>query len=386
MSAPKPITAQNWDTALNRSWEGYKARYIFCGANCGDNLGLVFDPSQGYTAVSEGIGYGLLMAVLMNDQPTFDTIYNAANRILWDQENGLYHWRADNSGTVIGDGSATDADQDIALALIFAQERVLAGEWTAHTHPPYDERANLLIDLIYEKEIYDGQFIKPGDQWEVDGQTITNLSYFSPAWYRIYDVFQGTDRWTPVIDQGYETLYATEGADLGLTPDWSQADGAPAFDYCDAYGRTRETCRYEMYYDAIRVPWRIATDCLWFDEPRACEWATRGTDFLLNIVGSGNPRQAASGAVMFDMTGNPIVPQQDSAMIGMWLAGVTASGNNALMQALSNRLWASYTVFLNSDGFWGNYWEEQNYYFNQTLAWFGAAVAGNAFINLYPIS
>src|SRR5262245_4951026 len=117
-STPTPLS--DWDAALHSTWEGYKERFIFCGEQCGNNLGLVFDPSAGYTAVSEGIGYGMLMAVLVNDQETFDIIYNTANAVMLNESRGLYHWQANPQGRVTGRGAALDADEDIALALIFA--------------------------------------------------------------------------------------------------------------------------------------------------------------------------------------------------------------------------------------------------------------------------
>ena len=391
VAAAAPAAGQDdppldWQTALERTWEGYKQHFIFCGADCGNNLGLVFDPLIGYNAVSEGVGYGMLMAVVMNDQAAFDVIFNAANTYLWDQIAGLYHWRADNSGTITGRGSATDADEDIALALIFAHQRVLNGEWSPSATVAYDERANTIIDAIFAREIYRGQYIIPGNEWYVDGQAITNPSYFTPAWYRIYDAFQGTDRWSAVIDQGYETIFATEGAPRGLTPDWSQADGAPAYPWCESGGSTLQSCRYEMYYDAIRVPWRIGTDCLWFGEPRACEWVNRGADFLLNETGRGNPDVAARMARMYDMAGNPIVSHQDGTMIGMWLAGAVASDNDVLAGGLSRHMLHNYSTFVLSDGFWGTSWEDQDKYYVQSLAWLGAAVAGGIFENLYPIN
>jgi hypothetical protein len=206
----------NWKEMVRATWEGYKANYITCGESCGGNLGLVFDPNIGYQAVSEGVGYGLLMAVMMDDQPTFDTIYDAAHAIMLDANTGLFHWRVDNTGAITGSGSATDAEEDIALALIFAQQRVAQGEWTQHETRPYGDRANELIDAIYTYEVIEGRYLKPGNEW--GGREIINLSYFAPAWYRIFDQFQGTDRWRPVITYGYRTLFVTEGASRGLVP------------------------------------------------------------------------------------------------------------------------------------------------------------------------
>jgi endo-1,4-beta-D-glucanase Y len=363
-------TALSWDSALNATWEGYKERFIFCGEPCGNNVGLVFDPSAGYTAVSEGIGYGMLMAVLANDQATFDIIYTAANDVMLNESRGLYHWQANPQGRVTGRGAALDADEDIALALIFAHQRIDAGEWQAGEN--YGERASALIDAIYDRLVSNQGFLLVGDNWGINGEVITNPSYFAPAWYRRFDEFQGTERWGEVIENLYTTLYASEGAPLGLAPDWSQADGQPAFPYCDGNNRARESCRYEMMWESIRTPYRIGMDCLWYSEERACEWSQRGAAFLLDSA-DGDAAQAAIRASMFDMSGN-IVNSQNEGMVGMWLVGARASQETSLFDALSTLLLDNYGQYTDQ-GFWGNYEGAAQYYYNQSLAWIGASVA-----------
>lgn len=367
-------TTIDWHALVKATWEGYKANYIYCGVNCGNNLGLVFDPNMGYQAVSEGVGYGLLMAVMMDDQSTFDTIYDAAHAVLLDERTGLFHWRADNTGQITGRSSATDAELDTAAALIFAQARVDRGEWTQHAERPYGERAQALLDSIYRYEVHDGTYLKPGDAWGGNGQAIINLSYFAPAWFRIFDAFEGGTRWLPLIRQGYRSLYSVpNGNRLGLAPDWSTADGRPAFEFCDAEGRPRDACRYEMYYDAIRVPWRVGVDCLWFGEPRACEWSRRSASFLSSI------EDPNAFAVMYDMDGNPIVGYQNELMAGMWIVAALASGNTDLQLRLGDMLHAYASNALDG-GYWGG---SAQYYFNQSLAWFGASLLSGDFRNLY---
>lgn len=369
-------TTLDWDAMVAASWEGYKANYIYCGEACGDNMGLVFDPNMGYQSVSEGIGYGMLMAVMMDDQATFDTIYDAAHAVMLDEQTGLFNWRADNTGAITGFGSATDAELDIAVALIFAQTLVDEGTWEQHAERPYGPRAQGLLDSIYLYEVYDGQYLTPGDDWGGNGQAIINLSYFMPAWFRIFDAFEGSDRWYPVIRQGYRSLFSVRnGGRLGLAPDWSTADGKPAFEYCDAEGRPRDACRFEMYYDAIRVPWRIGLDCLWFGDSRACEWSQRSAEFLNSIENSND------FAVMYDMEGNSIVGYQNELMAGMWVVAALASGDTDLQLRLGDILYG-YASSVLDQGYWGG---SPQYYFNQSLAWFGASLLSGDFRNLYPM-
>lgn len=366
-------TTIDWHALVQATWDGYKANYIFCGAACGDDMGLVFDPNMGYQAVSEGVGYGMLMAVMMDDQSTFDTIYEAAHAIMLDEVTGLFNWRADNTSQITGHGSATDAELDIAAALIFAQARVERGEWDQHAERPYDARAQALLDSIYLYEVYDGDYLTPGDEWGGNGQAIINLSYFMPAWFRIFDAFEGGTRWNPLIRQGYRSLFSVRnGNRYGLAPDWSTADGKAAYDFCDAEGRPRDACRFEMTYDAIRVPWRIGVDCLWFAEPRACEWSQRSAAFLTSI------EDPNAFAVMYDMAGQPVVGYQNELMTGMWIVAALAAGDTDLQLRLGDMLYG-YASNALDEGYWGG---SAQYYFNQSLAWFGASLLSGDFRDL----
>ena len=76
-----------------------------------------------YDTVSEGMAYGLLFSVYFNEQELFDDLYSYVK--LYLNNNGLMSWHIDANGNVVGTGgygSATDADEDIALALIFAHK------------------------------------------------------------------------------------------------------------------------------------------------------------------------------------------------------------------------------------------------------------------------
>jgi endo-1,4-beta-D-glucanase Y len=104
---------------LTSGWNYYKANYLM-------STGLIMQMSgQGVnttTAVSEGIGYGLLLALINNDQTTFNKIFAGANQYMWNSShNSYFNWKIVNGG-VSGTGAATDAELDICMALIFADK------------------------------------------------------------------------------------------------------------------------------------------------------------------------------------------------------------------------------------------------------------------------
>lgn len=366
------VAETDWPALVRAAWEGYKAHYIFCGEACGNNMGLVFDPNVQYQSVSEGVGYGLLLAVMLDDQETFDIIYNAGQTIMLNEMTSLYHWRVDNRGRIVGHFSATDAEQDIAAALIFAQERVDRGEWAQHPTAPYGDRARTLIDVLYLFAIDENRYITPSDAWDGTGRELSNPSYFSPTWYRMFDDYAGTDRWGEVLSFGYRTLYASQGQALGLAPDWSTADGQPAYDYCLTINRRRDQCSYTMGYEGIRVLWRVGLDCLWYDELRACEWVRRATNFL-SLLPPGE------FARMYDMAGSSIIDHQNEVTTGMWLVAALAAGNTDMQNRLASQfLNHARNVF--DSGYFG---ETIQYYYNQSLALLAAATFSGDFRNLY---
>ena len=56
------------------------------------------------STVSEGMGYGLLLAVYHDDQTVFDQLWRYTAQYL--NANGLMDWEVDPDGTVIGSGAA----------------------------------------------------------------------------------------------------------------------------------------------------------------------------------------------------------------------------------------------------------------------------------------
>ena len=212
---------------------------------------------------SEGIAYGMLLAVYANDQPTFDALWQYEQLHLG--KNGLMEWEIGPDGSVIGEGAATDGDEDMAFALVMADAR-----WRGRgTLPkPYREYATQQIDLIWRFEVDHarGDTLMPGDRF--DGAKVLNISYFAPAFYRVFGaVTQREAQWQRVVDSSYRVLAATlndtnRNVDTGLVPAWSTPEGVP-----QAPPDTGHPIHHQL--DSCRTPFRIAQDYCWFGEPRA---------------------------------------------------------------------------------------------------------------------
>jgi endo-1,4-beta-D-glucanase Y len=235
-------------------------------------------PNQDGT-VSEGIGYGMLAAVYMNDRMTFDGLLNYA--YLHRDAKGLMNWHitaggaiATNSqGVVTGAGSASDGDEDIIWALIMA-----SNQWSS---TPYLDAARTMIDAMLVNSIAGDGMLKPGDNW--GGTQNTYPDYFAPAYFRVFAVVGNNRNWaTAIIDRNYAILAMVSGNN-GLVPDATNQQ----YQIVGNYG-----------YDACRTPWRIAMDYCFNDEPRAKAYLMKVGAFFDRIgaanIGDGyNPMTGA---------------------------------------------------------------------------------------------
>lgn len=230
------------------------------------------------STVSEGIGYGMILAVYMNDQPLFDNLWKYEQSHL--DGNGLMHWEIgpDGKTTSGGSGAATDGDEDMAWALVMADKQ-WGGKGTLSE--TYLAAAQKLVGLIWTHEVDQsrGYMLKPGDQWgNVD---ITNPSYFAPAYYRVFG--QVTDKvsdWDKVIAGNYDilekSLNASSGnASNGLVPAWCNSSGVPVEAYSGAPKHFQN--------DSTRTPFRVGQDYCYFGEPRAKSYLDKITSFYVGV-------------------------------------------------------------------------------------------------------
>ncbi|MES1205137.1 MAG: glycosyl hydrolase family 8 [Pseudomonadota bacterium] len=230
--------------------------------------------------VSEGIAYGMLIGVYVNDKPMFDALWTYAQSKR--NGNGLMNWHIDSSGNTINPGGgATDADEDMAWALLMAGTQ-WGGSYTAS--------ATTLINAIWDHEIDQGggNVLKPGDNF--GGANQTNPSYFAPSYYRAFAKATPNHNWMAVVDSSYSILAKASGS-LGLVPNWTNAQGAAV------NGPNNDPTDPHYGYDACRTPWRIALDYCENGEPRAKAYLDLITAFYAGAsslkdgytVSGGNP-------------------------------------------------------------------------------------------------
>ncbi len=230
------------------------------------------------SSVSEGIGYGMLLAVYMGDQYLFDNLWKYEQLHLDAQ--GLMNWEIGPDGKVTsgGTGGATDGDEDMAFALVMA-DRQWGG--SGGLNDTYLNHAKTLINAIWTSEVDHtrGEMLKPGDQWgNVD---VTNISYFAPAYFRVFGEVTGkVADWNKVVDSSYsiieKSLNAASGnQNNGLVPAWCDSSGTPVVAYSGAPTWFQN--------DSTRTPFRVGQDYCYFGEPRAKAYLAKISDFYVSV-------------------------------------------------------------------------------------------------------
>jgi endo-1,4-beta-D-glucanase Y len=318
---------------IQRSWSEWKYTQIVKA----DDGYRVRGGVDEHSTVSEGQAYGMLFATFFNEQTTLDGLWSYAKKKL--NKNGLMSWHIRSDGSIVDYTAATDADQDIAMALILAcyksdqhvyskasKEKESLSQWKIVKHD-YCKDAKGVIKALYEYTIAKPSnsvskntgFLKkyevlPGDMWNwqeyQDG--IINPSYFSPGYYKVFSDFlsqQGEHehlQWIKVRDRSYELLNLLQSNSQncsGLVPNWANLKGEPIT-------RTGKAINDTYWgYDASRIVWRLSLDYAWYQEKRAENALKKIGNFFASL-----PEEKTFSE--FKMNGEIVNAQYSSALFG----------------------------------------------------------------------
>lgn len=271
---------------VKENYSNWKETYV---VNVKDNVSRVVNPQDNNVTVSEGIGYGLLFSAAMKDKNTFDSLYNYMK--LYLDKNGLMNWKIDSNGKVIGKGSATDADEDIAYALLLAHKT-----WNQTS---YLDEGKKLINLIGKHEINSEYVVLPGDSW--GNNYSLNPSYIAPFYYYKFADISDNNFWNNVMNKNIDFLSKTMNAKTGFLPDWINYDGSIQ-DKNNAFG-----------YDAVRVPIRL----LQFYNTTKNSTVLNILQTQYNFISSIGVSNLAAG---YSLSGKPLVAYINSTYLSSFSA------------------------------------------------------------------
>ncbi len=332
---------------LEESWKAYLGRFVQAD-------GRVIDHKAGEISTSEGQSYAMLRAVWIGDRATFDKAYT------WGRDNlnskirpdhlWAWKWGRDKDGQwrVLDKAFATDADQDVALALILAYQRWNSDEYLR-------DARSILNDLWNSatREIAGKRYLLAGDSLCKGDTCRLNPSYYAPYAYRIFARYDRAHDWTGLIDNSYFVLDAASAlTQTHLPPDWIEIDARS--------GRLTLPAGKDsaFSYDALRVYWRVAMDWELFQDERAQAYLRRTLPALTDRW-----RQGTIPAVIA-ADGKALAQYESLEMIAAVMPAVAAV-DSAAGRALAQHLESKYA---------GGIWGDKDSYYLQNWAWFGTAL------------
>ena len=289
---------------LESMWERYTDEYLETDTY------RTLDPQLDFITTSEGQSYTMLRSVWMDDAETFRFSWEWTRDNLQKENTALFAWRfgerTDGSYGVQtasgGANSASDADIDIALALLLAHARWGQEEYLT-------EAQAIIADIWeYEVEVINGRpYLLSNDLDKTLEKDLYHLnpSYYAPYAFRIFDRVDQENDWGALVDTTYHLLEQTTVLPLGSTergtlpPDWVRIDVLTG---ALLPPDTQSNYSTDYSYDAVRVPWRVALDYHWFESAEAfdyltnfadlqADWETddRGNDSRRNTLIPGHP-------------------------------------------------------------------------------------------------
>ena len=352
------------DRVLEASWGSYRRHFI-------SPEGRVVIPERSGETISEAQAYALLRAVWAGDRDTFNRVYAWTRRHLSREQapgDALLAWRwgRDKGGPwqVLDWNTATDGDLDYALALVLAARR---GWRPPPALPDYQEEARGVLKGIFNLEIVrlpQGELLlTPGNWHEQRPPYLVNPSYFSPAAYRLFAQIPADPRWMELRDSAYALLARLARAlgqqkGVGLFPDWCQVD---------AQGRPGPSPGRDTHFgwEAVRLPWRLALDSLWFREERAKRLLAQNFLPFFKKEWQNRGRLLAQ----YSYGGAALVNYESPVLYAGVLAGALAAEDRDFARQIAEKILTFYreekgqAYFVSPDHYYANNW-----------AWLGLAL------------
>ncbi len=256
------------DNKLNKAYydvfEGPTKVYF----EVGDSMGYVSDVKN-HDARTEGLSYGMMIAVQLNKKDVFDRIWRWSKKYLQHQDGpreGYFAWSI-NPQTMKknSEGSASDGELYFVTDLLFASNR-----WGNNTGIHYYAEARRILDAMWKKDGTGNIFNLINTEHkqisfvpEGGGYNWTDPSYHLPAFLEI---------WALYAKDGHEQFYK-DCADTSRAYLHRACDSITGLnaDYTDFNGKAR-TSRWmpaAFRYDSWRVPMNITMDYYWFGKDKA---------------------------------------------------------------------------------------------------------------------
>jgi oligosaccharide reducing-end xylanase len=298
----------------------------------GDDMAYMLDVANNDVR-SEGISYGMMIAVQLDKQEEFDRLWTWAKTHMYQAEEpyqGYFAWHTDRDGNQLNANPASDGEEWFVTALFFASARWGDGEGIYN----YAAEANTILnDMLRERP--------PGavtPMFDASTQMIvfvptvgressfTDPSYHLPQFYELWARWaeNNNDYWAEAAAISRDFWQTTAHPETGLMPNYAEFTGEPK-----PYSNYGEY----FYADSWRNGMTVAMDYVWF---APSEWHVEQSDRLLAFfhdlgIGRYNSR--------FLVDGTPADPQHRATGLVAMNAVASLAASDAIRWDFVEEFW-----------------------------------------------
>ena len=264
-------TTAKLDAAFQQLFHGdpnTQTVYYPAGTNANGALAYLSDINNNDVR-SEGMSYGMMIAVQLDRKAEFDALWNWARTYMYHTNPahpgyGYFSWSMRTDGTPNDEMPAPDGEEYFTMALYFA-----AGRWgNGSGIYDYQDSADRILTDMRHREVISGPTLQgirtAGPMFNPDYVMVrftpntdyTDPSYHLPAFYELWS------RWGPEADRPFWAQAAVVSRDFlakvtnpvtGLAPDYADFNATP---------RGGEHANFE--YDAWRTAMNWSVDWSWW--------------------------------------------------------------------------------------------------------------------------
>jgi oligosaccharide reducing-end xylanase len=283
---------------------------IRCYYPVGSDEAYIFDSSN-KDVRSEGMSYGMMIAVELGLKNEFDRLWSFARRHMRNgpgDRHGYFAWRAAIDGRVLDPNPAPDGEEYFAMSLFFAWKR-----WG-------DEAYKNAADDILHHMLHQDRYLSAGTDLTTmidptarqivfvprgDAAHFTDPSYHLPGFYELYARWASEDnkQWREIAQVSRAYFKTAAHPTTGLFPDYSLFDGTPTDPWKGGHADFR--------FDAWRVIQNVVMDQYWFGaNPWAVEEANRWQGFFAS-------QGITTHGYLFTLDGKALVSDHGPGLAGM---------------------------------------------------------------------
>lgn len=302
----------------------------------GDDMAYIKDIGNGDIR-SEGMSYGMMIAVQMDKQEEFDRIWQWAKTFMYHEDGpyaGYFSWHNSEDGRALDSNPASDGEVWMVMALLFASHRWGDGEGIFN----YSEQANDILHTMRHKVEEDGSLATNLFDEETNQivfvptrgrvSEFTDPSYHVPHYYQLWAEWADEDNelWADTAVKSRAFWKTAVHPETGLFPDYAEFDGTPRH---FGGGGSHEDFRF----DAWRTGMNIAVDYVWFGED---EWAVTQSNRWLDFFAE---QGLDSYINQYTLDGEPLSSDRSAGLIAMNAVVALAAPDHPQRTQFVQALW-----------------------------------------------